>query len=76
MHAIATAISDEARAKWNMLDRGAKQQLKFNDLLTFWTPVVNMARDPRWGRTQESYGEDPFLSGTMGVQFVKGFARK
>jgi beta-glucosidase len=72
MHQVATAISDEARAKWNLLDGGKKQLLKFNDLLTFWSPVVNMARDPRWGRTQESYGEDPFLSGTLGVQFVKG----
>ncbi len=72
MYQIATAISDEARAKWNLLDGGEKQLLKFNDLLSFWSPVVNMARDPRWGRTQESYGEDPFLSGTMGVQFVKG----
>jgi beta-glucosidase len=72
MFRIATAISDEARAKWNLLDVGKKQLLKFNDLLTFWSPVVNMARDPRWGRTQECYGEDPFLSGTLGVQFVKG----
>jgi len=72
MHQVATAISDEARARWNLLDGGKKQLLKFNDLLTFWSPVVNMARDPRWGRTQESYGEDPFLSGTLGVQFVKG----
>ena len=72
MHLVATAISDEARARWNQLDGGKKQLLKFNDLLTFWSPVVNMARDPRWGRTQESYGEDPFLSGVLGVQFVKG----
>jgi beta-glucosidase len=72
MHQVATAISDEARAKWNQLDGGKKQLLKFNDLLTFWSPVVNMARDPRWGRTQECYGEDPFLSGVLGVQFVKG----
>lgn len=72
MHQVATAISDEARARWNQLDGGKKQLLKFNDLLTFWSPVVNMARDPRWGRTQESYGEDPFLSGVLGVQFVKG----
>lgn len=72
MYRIATAISDEARAKWNLLDVGKKQLLKFNDLLTFWSPVVNMARDPRWGRTQECYGEDPYLSGTLGVQFVKG----
>lgn len=69
---IANAISDEARAKWNFLNQGENQLLKFNDLLTFWSPVVNMARDPRWGRTQESYGEDPFLSGVMGVQFIKG----
>lgn len=72
LYDVATAISDEARAKWNLLDLGAKQQLKFNDLLSFWSSVINMARDPRWGRTQESYGEDPFLSGVMGVQFVKG----
>lgn len=72
MHQVATAISDEARARWNQLDGGKKQLLKFNDLLTFWSPVVNMARDPRWGRTQECYGEDPFLSGVLGVQFVKG----
>lgn len=69
---IATAISDEARARWNELDRGKKQTLRFNDLLTFWSPVVNMARDPRWGRVQETYGEDPYLAGVLGVQFVKG----
>ena len=72
LHQVATAISDEARARWNQLEGGKKQLLKFNDLLTFWSPVVNMARDPRWGRTQESYGEDPFLAGVLGVQFVKG----
>jgi beta-glucosidase len=72
MHQVATAISDEARARWNQFEGGNNQLLKFNDLLTFWSPVVNMARDPRWGRTQESYGEDPFLSGVLGVQFVKG----
>ncbi len=69
---IATAISDEARARWNELDLGKKQSLKFNDLLTFWSPTINMARDPRWGRTPETYGEDPFLAGVLGVQFVKG----
>lgn len=41
-------------------------------MLTFWSPTVNMARDPRWGRTPETYGEDPFLSGKLGVAFVKG----
>jgi beta-glucosidase len=69
---IATAISDEARARWNELEQGKKQTLRFNDLLTFWSPTINMARDPRWGRTPETYGEDPFLTGTLAVQFVKG----
>ena len=69
---IATAISDEARGRWNELDHGKKQTMPFNDLLTFWSPVVNMARDPRWGRTEETYGEDPYLSSVLGVQFIKG----
>ncbi len=72
LHEVATAISDEARARWNELDQGKKQTLKFNDLLSFWSPTINMARDPRWGRTTETYGEDPYLSGVLGVQFVKG----
>jgi beta-glucosidase len=72
LYAIATAISDEARARWNELEQGKKQTLKFNDLLSFWSPTINMARDPRWGRTPETYGEDPYLSGVLGVQFVKG----
>lgn len=71
-HEIATVISDEARARWNELERGKKQKDQFSDLLTFWSPTVNMARDPRWGRTPETYGEDPFLSGTLGTAFVKG----
>ncbi|GHT03051.1 beta-glucosidase [Bacteroidia bacterium] len=69
---IATAISDEARARWNELEQGKKQKDQFSDLLTFWSPTVNMARDPRWGRTPETYGEDPFLAGVLGTQFVKG----
>ena len=69
---IATAISDEARARWNELEQGKKQLSQFSDLLTFWSPTVNMARDPRWGRTPETYGEDPYLSGILGTQFVKG----
>lgn len=69
---IATVISDEARARWNELERGDKQLGQFSDLLTFWSPTVNMARDPRWGRTPETYGEDPYLSGVLGTQFVKG----
>ena len=69
---IATAASDEARGRWNELDRGKKQTLHFNDLLAFWSPTINMARDPRWGRTPETYGEDPYLAGVLAVQFVKG----
>ena len=69
---VATVISDEARARWNELDQGREQKEQFSDVLTFWSPTVNMARDPRWGRTPETYGEDPFLSGVMGTAFVKG----
>ena len=69
---VATVISDEARARWNKLDQGREQKSQFSDLLTFWSPTVNMARDPRWGRTPETYGEDPYLSGIMGTAFVKG----
>ena len=68
----ASAISDEARARWNELDEGKLQTAQFSDLLTFWSPTINMARDPRWGRTPETYGEDPFLTGEMGTAFVKG----
>lgn len=69
---VATAISDEARARWNELDGGKNQTMQYSDLLTFWSPTVNMARDPRWGRTPETYGEDPYLSGVLGTQFVRG----
>ena len=66
MQNISTVISDEARARWNELEQGANQKEQFSDLLTFWSPTINMARDPRWGRTPETYGEDPFLTGEMG----------
>ena len=69
---VSTAISDEARAKWNELDQGKNQFEKYSDVLAFWSPTVNMARDPRWGRTAETYGEDPFLTSRIGVAFVKG----
>ena len=72
LHTVATAISDEARARWNELDQGHKQTETSSDLLTFWSPTVNMARDPRWGRTPETYGEDPYLTGRMGTAFVTG----
>ena len=69
---VATAISDEARGRWNELEHGRQQTANFSDLLTFWSPTVNMARDPRWGRTAETYGEDPYLTSRLGVAFVKG----
>ena len=72
IYQVATAISDEARARWNELDQGKKQVSKFSDLLAFWSPTVNMARDPRWGRTPETYGEDCYLTSRIGVAFVKG----
>ena len=69
---VSTAISDEARGKWNLLGRGKQQHDGSSDLLTFWSPTVNMARDPRWGRTPETYGEDPYLTGMLGCAFVRG----
>ncbi|MEQ9301245.1 MAG: glycoside hydrolase family 3 C-terminal domain-containing protein [Cyclobacteriaceae bacterium] len=72
IHEVASVISDEARAKWNFYDQGKDQTDLYSDMLTFWSPTVNMARDPRWGRTPETYGEDPFLTSKMGVSFVKG----
>ncbi|MBQ8424338.1 MAG: glycoside hydrolase family 3 C-terminal domain-containing protein [Coprobacter sp.] len=72
MYRISTAISDEARGKWNELELGKKQLDGSSDLLSFWSPTINMARDPRWGRTPETYGEDPYLTGTMGLAFVRG----
>jgi len=72
---ISTAISDEARGKFNET-KGAvdlrSARGRANGLLSFFSPTINMARDPRWGRTQETYGEDPFLASRMAVAFVKG----
>ena len=67
---VAVVISDEARAKHH-------EALKNNDYsqykgLTFWSPNINIFRDPRWGRGHETYGEDPYLTGQIGTQFVKG----
>lgn len=67
---IATAISDEARAKHHeFAGRGLRKRYQG---LTFWSPNINIFRDPRWGRGQETYGEDPWLTARMGVAFVKG----
>ena len=66
----ATAISDEARAKHHEFVRRGKRNIYQG--LTFWTPNINLVRDPRWGRGMETYGEDPYLTGRMAVQFIKG----
>jgi len=67
---VSTVISTEARAKYN-LATAQDRHLQYMGL-TFWTPNINIFRDPRWGRGQETYGEDPYLTATMGTAFVKG----
>src|SRR3712207_6428745 len=70
MRRVADVISTEARAKYNEAQRrGERGRYKG---LTFWSPNVNIFRDPRWGRGQETYGEDPYLTSLLGVAFVKG----
>ena len=71
---IATAISTEARAKNNAVldDPKSDGGTKRYQGLTIWSPNINIFRDPRWGRGQETYGEDPFLTGRLAVAFVKG----
>jgi beta-glucosidase len=67
---VASAISDEARAKFNVAQSiGNRGQYAG---LSFWTPNINIFRDPRWGRGQETYGEDPFLTSRIAVNFIRG----
>ena len=68
---IASAIGDEARAKYHETLR-KKGETGLYQGLTFWSPNVNIFRDPRWGRGQETWGEDPFLTGELGSAFVRG----
>ncbi len=71
LYEIFDAVSDEARAKYHQwLSRGNENKRFLS--LSVWTPNVNIFRDPRWGRGQETYGEDPYLMSRMGVQVVKG----
>ena len=70
MREVATAISDEGRAKHHEFARRGERR-RYQGL-TFWSPNINIFRDPRWGRGQETYGEDPFLTARMGVEFVRG----
>ena len=70
LRTVAETISEEARAKYNMASRrGDRGQYKG---LTFWSPNINIFRDPRWGRGHETYGEDPYLTARLGVAFING----
>jgi beta-glucosidase len=70
VHTMGQTVSTEARAKYNEAIRHDQHESFFG--LTFWAPNINIFRDPRWGRGQETYGEDPFLTGRMAVAFVSG----
>ncbi len=70
IHRVGTAVSDEARAKHH----DARRRRSFTQYtgLTFWTPNINIFRDPRWGRGQETYGEDPYLTAVLASAYVQG----
>jgi beta-glucosidase len=70
VHLMGQTVSIEARAKYNEAARNNDRESFFG--LTFWAPNINIFRDPRWGRGQETYGEDPFLTSRMAVAFVTG----
>jgi beta-glucosidase len=70
IHQVSTAIADEARAKHHDFEKKDKRFIYQG--LTLWSPNINIFRDPRWGRGQETYGEDPFLTGTLAVKFIRG----
>jgi beta-glucosidase len=70
IHEMAVVIGTEARAKHNQAVRAGRHDIY--EGLDFWSPNINIFRDPRWGRGQETYGEDPFLTGRMGVAFITG----
>ena len=71
IYKVFDATSTEARAKWNELQRKGGEVTRFH-ALSFWTPNVNIFRDPRWGRGQETYGEDPYLTSVLGSAVVRG----
>ena len=70
LHKVFTAVSDEARVKAKQAKRAG--DIKRYQSLSFWTPNINIFRDPRWGRGQETYGEDPYLTAKMGLAVVRG----
>jgi beta-glucosidase len=72
LHQEGHVIGIEGRAKFNQYASSHNGDSKWWNGLTFWTPNINIFRDPRWGRGQETYGEDPFLTGTLAVPFIKG----
>ena len=67
---VGNAVSTEARAKYNLASEQGNRGMYVG--LTYWSPNINIFRDPRWGRGQETYGEDPYLTGAIGVAYVKG----
>ena len=70
VHGMGDVVSTEGRAKFDEAQRENNHRIFYG--LTFWSPNINIFRDPRWGRGQETYGEDPFLTGTMGTAFIQG----
>lgn len=68
---VFTTVSDEARIKWNMLPSDPEGNMHYQ-CLTYWTPNINIFRDPRWGRGMETYGEDPYLTSQLGMAVVRG----
>lgn len=68
---MAAAIATEARAKYAAAQRIGNKKMRYSGL-TFWSPNINIFRDPRWGRGMETFGEDPLLTSRMGVAFIKG----
>lgn len=70
IYEVAKVISEEARAKYNFAVKNNQRNIYQG--LTFWTPNINIFRDPRWGRGMETYGEDPYLTGSIAVQFIRG----
>ncbi len=70
LHEAAGTISTEARAKYNLSTAAGRSEQYMG--LTFWSPNINIFRDPRWGRGQETYGEDPYLTATMGTAYIRG----
>lgn len=70
LHEVAGVVAEEGRAKYNLASREGDRDIYKG--LTFWSPNINIFRDPRWGRGHETYGEDPFLTAEMGKSFVRG----